>query len=91
MHVEVSLRGATFFVVFNDYENIPPPYRIDNLSEVSHKISYNYQQICLYTKFKGPYAQLSLTGSEVRMGLSGFYFCQKITLIHIFVLSKLPT
>ncbi|XP_038078266.1 vacuolar protein sorting-associated protein 13D-like isoform X2 [Patiria miniata] len=35
MHVAVSLVGATFFVVFSDAIHVPPPYRIDNMSEVN--------------------------------------------------------
>ncbi|XP_022090239.1 vacuolar protein sorting-associated protein 13D-like isoform X2 [Acanthaster planci] len=35
MHVAVSLVGATFFVVFTDAVHVPPPYRIDNMSEVN--------------------------------------------------------
>ncbi|XP_030843346.1 vacuolar protein sorting-associated protein 13D-like [Strongylocentrotus purpuratus] len=34
VHVEVRLRGATFYVIFTDTTDLPPPYRIDNMSEV---------------------------------------------------------
>ena len=33
---ENSIRGTTFFVAFNDYHDIPLPYRIDNLYEVKY-------------------------------------------------------
>jgi len=34
VRVEVMLRGATFHVLFTDASQLPPPFRIDNLSEV---------------------------------------------------------
>ena len=34
VRVEVVLRGATFHVLFTDASQLPPPFRIDNLSEV---------------------------------------------------------
>jgi vacuolar protein sorting-associated protein 13D len=36
--VEVSTIGATFCIVLTDAGNFPPPFRIDNFSEVA--ISY---------------------------------------------------
>jgi len=36
VRVEVLLTGATFHVVFTDASQLPPPFRIDNLSEVSY-------------------------------------------------------
>lgn len=35
VRVEVMLKGATFHVLFTDASQLPPPFRIDNLSEVS--------------------------------------------------------
>ena len=35
VRVEVAIVGATFCVVFSDASNFPPPFRIDNFSEVS--------------------------------------------------------
>lgn len=34
LRVEVVLQGATYRVIFVDADQMPPPYRIDNLSEV---------------------------------------------------------
>lgn len=34
VRVEVMLKGATFYVLFTDASQLPPPFRIDNLSEV---------------------------------------------------------
>nr|XP_054769178.1 intermembrane lipid transfer protein VPS13D-like [Lytechinus pictus] len=34
IHVEIRLRGATFYVIFTDTTDLPPPYRIDNMSQV---------------------------------------------------------
>ena len=34
VRVEVALRGATFHVLFTDAAQLPPPFRVDNLSEV---------------------------------------------------------
>ncbi|GFQ85231.1 vacuolar protein sorting-associated protein 13D [Trichonephila clavata] len=35
LRVEIILQGATFFIVFTDTDRLPPPFRIDNHSEVS--------------------------------------------------------
>jgi len=35
LRVEVLLQGATFYIVFTDADQMPPPFRIDNFSEVS--------------------------------------------------------
>ncbi|XP_047110726.1 vacuolar protein sorting-associated protein 13D [Schistocerca piceifrons] len=35
LRVEIVLKGATYCVVFTDADTMPPPIRIDNLSEVS--------------------------------------------------------
>ncbi|XP_063884386.1 intermembrane lipid transfer protein VPS13D-like isoform X2 [Scylla paramamosain] len=35
LRVEVIISDATFFIVFTDAETLPPPFRIDNFSEVS--------------------------------------------------------
>jgi len=32
IRVEIVLQGSTYFVVFSDTEQLPPPFRIDNLS-----------------------------------------------------------
>ncbi|XP_048580764.1 intermembrane lipid transfer protein VPS13D isoform X3 [Nematostella vectensis] len=37
VRVEIMLKGATFHVLFSDASQLPPPYRIDNLSEVPVK------------------------------------------------------
>ncbi|XP_013405463.1 vacuolar protein sorting-associated protein 13D-like isoform X2 [Lingula anatina] len=34
LRVDVVLQGATYFVIFSDADQMPPPYRIDNFSEV---------------------------------------------------------
>ena len=34
LRVEIGLVGATFYIVFFDAANFPPPFRIDNFSEV---------------------------------------------------------
>lgn len=36
--MEIRLQGATYFVIFSDADELPPPYRIDNLSEVRHDV-----------------------------------------------------
>ena len=33
--MEVVLQGATYYVVFMDADAMPPPFRIDNFSEVN--------------------------------------------------------
>ena len=35
LRVDIVLHGATFFIVFSDADHMPPPYRIDNFSEVN--------------------------------------------------------
>ncbi|KAK3098591.1 hypothetical protein FSP39_021054 [Pinctada imbricata] len=42
LRVEVVKHGPTFFIVFGDAEGMPPPFRIDNLSEV--QIQYCQKQ-----------------------------------------------
>ena len=34
LRVEVLLQGATFYIVFTDADQMPPPFRIDNFSDV---------------------------------------------------------
>ena len=34
VRVEVILKGATFHVIFSDAANFPPPFRLENLSQV---------------------------------------------------------
>ncbi|CAL4063500.1 unnamed protein product, partial [Meganyctiphanes norvegica] len=34
VRVEIIINDATYFIVFTDAESIPPPFRIDNYSEV---------------------------------------------------------
>ena len=34
------LKGATFYVLFTDASQLPPPFRIDNLSEVSLTVEH---------------------------------------------------
>jgi len=49
VRVEVMLRGATFHVLFTDASQLPPPFRIDNLSEVcSEKESADTIRAILY-------------------------------------------
>ena len=35
LKVEVVVQGPTFFIVFADAEVMPPPFRLDNLTDVS--------------------------------------------------------
>ena len=35
LRVDIMLQSATFFVVFSNADDMPPPYRIDNFSEVA--------------------------------------------------------
>lgn len=34
LKVEVVMEGPTYFIVFGDAGEVPPPFRIDNLAEV---------------------------------------------------------
>jgi vacuolar protein sorting-associated protein 13D len=36
LRVDIVLQTATFFIVFSDAYDMPPPYRIDNYSEVGN-------------------------------------------------------
>jgi len=47
VRVEVMLRGATFHVLFTDASQLPPPFRIDNLSEVCVNSSGLVQEQCV--------------------------------------------
>ncbi|XP_054721064.1 intermembrane lipid transfer protein VPS13D-like [Uloborus diversus] len=53
LRVEIVSQNATFFIVFTDADRLPPPFRIDNLSEVP--ITYyqtNVEQERLKTTIK---------------------------------------
>ncbi|KFM78297.1 Vacuolar protein sorting-associated protein 13D, partial [Stegodyphus mimosarum] len=61
LRVEIILQSATFFIIFTDADRLPPPFRIDNLSEVA--VTYyqtNVEQERLKTSIKAhssiPYA-----------------------------------
>lgn len=34
LRAEISLKGATYLISFSDTDQLPPPFRIDNLSDV---------------------------------------------------------
>ncbi len=36
LRVDIVLQEATFYIVFTDADHMPPPYRIDNFSEVMY-------------------------------------------------------
>lgn len=36
LRTEVTLQGATYQITFTDSDQLPPPFRVDNLSEVKH-------------------------------------------------------
>lgn len=36
LRTEVTLQGATYLITFTDTDQLPPPFRVDNLSEVKH-------------------------------------------------------
>lgn len=36
LRVEITLKGATYHIAFSNSEQLPPPFRIDNFSEVNH-------------------------------------------------------
>ena len=39
VRVEVILKGATFHVIFSDAANFPPPFRLENLSQVPYVLA----------------------------------------------------
>lgn len=39
LRTEISLKGATYQISFTDTDQLPPPFRIDNISEVSRCLS----------------------------------------------------
>ncbi|XP_077998114.1 intermembrane lipid transfer protein VPS13D-like [Glandiceps talaboti] len=58
LHVEIAMRGATYFVVFTDGDQVPPPYRIDNMSEVPVQFYQSNESLrtILKPKTSVPYA-----------------------------------
>ena len=40
LKVEVVVQGPTFFIVFADADVMPPPFRLDNLTDVSPSPRY---------------------------------------------------
>lgn len=48
LRVEIVMQGPTFFVVFTDADTLPPPFRIDNYSEVP--IQYWQTKVYMYIK-----------------------------------------
>lgn len=36
LRTEVTLQGATYQITFTDTDQLPPPFRVDNISEVHH-------------------------------------------------------
>lgn len=64
LRVEIVLQGATFFIIFTDADRLPPPFRIDNHSEVS--ITYyqtNVEQERLKTSIR-PHSSLPYAFDE---------------------------
>ncbi|CAG0881810.1 unnamed protein product, partial [Cyprideis torosa] len=61
IHVEIFLEGASYMVVFSDASTLPPPIRVDNISEVPivfHQASVEeeYQKTTVRPGTKVPYA-----------------------------------
>ncbi len=36
LRTEITLKGATYQISFTDTDQLPPPFRIENISEVTH-------------------------------------------------------
>ncbi|KAL5009744.1 hypothetical protein ScPMuIL_012049 [Solemya velum] len=88
LKVEVVLQGPTFFIVFADAEEMPPPFRIDNFSEVPimyYQTSTVEEELKSYIK---PHTNLRYAWDEptldpfitlsVRGGTSGTYNMNKL-------------
>ncbi|XP_028393538.1 vacuolar protein sorting-associated protein 13D-like [Dendronephthya gigantea] len=60
IRAEVMLKGAVFHIVFTDANQLPPPYRIDNMSEVPilfyQSRTEEHQRCLLQPKQSVPYA-----------------------------------
>nr|XP_020474604.1 vacuolar protein sorting-associated protein 13D isoform X1 [Monopterus albus] len=53
LRTEISLKGATYQVSFNDADQLPPPFRIDNISEVPIQFwQHGVADIRLHTEVK---------------------------------------
>lgn len=37
LRTEITLQGATYQITFTDTDQLPPPFRVDNLSEVKQR------------------------------------------------------
>lgn len=43
LRTEITLKGATYQISFSDADQLPPPFRIDNISEVSRSgMNFSY-------------------------------------------------
>lgn len=76
--VDIVLHGPTYFVIFYDAENLPPPYRIDNYSEVA--ISY-YQTEIKNTEKRAlikprTNGKFNLYGIHIFVNILNFYYHQ---------------
>ena len=47
LRIDIVLQGATYFVIFTNAELMPPPYRIDNYSEVSFSFDFHVESSML--------------------------------------------
>ena len=48
LKVEVVQQGPTFFIVFADADVMPPPFRIDNCTDVSHMKHFHRLSVYIY-------------------------------------------
>ncbi|XP_018606143.2 vacuolar protein sorting-associated protein 13D isoform X2 [Scleropages formosus] len=53
LRAEISLKGAMYQISFSDTDQLPPPFRIDNLSEVPIQFwQHGVVDLCLHTEVK---------------------------------------
>lgn len=83
LKVEVCLLGETLNIIFTDAEETPPPFRIDNFSEVMFttvSVGRNYRcyMFCLQLEYTGIYFWVKerLLLSGIHGGIYGSYFGQ---------------
>jgi hypothetical protein len=94
IRAEVMLKGAVFHIVFTDASQLPPPYRIDNMSEVPilfyQSRTEDHQRCLLQPKQSGQCSMYTLRIFVPKFP-TNFKFSSILNFLHIsFIKPKFP-
>ena len=59
LRAESLLKDATYFLVISDADSFPPPFRVDNFSEVCWFFLFFWGGVYLFNPFRSVFARLS--------------------------------